>query len=57
MLELDLKGGLANYIIKKALKMQGDQLKPLRTTITKYLSENPNCPYIWEKWMNESYLG
>ena len=46
MLELDLKGGLANMIIKKALKMQGDQLKPLRTTITKYLKENPHCPYI-----------
>ena len=41
MLELDLKGGLANYVIKKALNMQGNQLKPLKAVIAKYLSENP----------------
>ena len=45
MLELDLKGGLANYVIKKALNMQGNQLKPLKAVIAKYLSENPQCPY------------
>ena len=41
MLELDLKGGLSNWVIKKALNMQGNQLKPLKTTIAKYLKENP----------------
>lgn len=37
MLELDLKGGLSHYVIKKALNMQGNQLKPLKTVIGKYL--------------------
>ena len=41
MLELDLKGGLSNWVIKKALNMQGNQLKPLKTTIARYLKENP----------------
>ena len=41
MLECDLKGGLSNYVIKKALGMQGNQLKPLKGIITKYLKENP----------------
>lgn len=41
MLELDLKGGLYNSIVKKALNMQGNQLKPLKTVIAKYLKENP----------------
>ena len=46
ILDIDLKGGLSHMIIKKALKMQGEQLKPLKTVIAKYLKENPNCPYI-----------
>ena len=45
MLEIDLKGGLSNYVIKKALNMQGGQLKPLKSVIEKYLKENPQCPY------------
>lgn len=45
MLEIDLKGGLPNYLIKKALNMQGNQLKPLKTVIGKYLTENPQCPH------------
>ena len=45
MLELDLKGGLSNWVIKKALNMQGNQLKPLKGVIGKYLAENPQCPY------------
>jgi len=45
MLEVDLKGGLPNYAINKALKMQGSQFKPLRQVIVKYLNENPDCPH------------
>ena len=45
MLEIDLKGGLSHFIIKKALKMQGEQIKPLKNVISKYLKENPDCPY------------
>ena len=45
MLEIDLKGGLGHYVINKALKMQGSQLKPLKSVIKKYLEENPSCPY------------
>ena len=41
MLEIDLKGGLSHWVIKKALNMQGNQLKPLKTVIAKYLKENP----------------
>ena len=44
MLQIDLKGGLWTSIIKKALKMQGEQIKPLRTVIQKYLDE-VGCPY------------
>ena len=46
MLEIDLKGGLGHWVIKKALKMQGSQLKPLKAVIATYLKENPNCPYL-----------
>ena len=42
MLQIDLKGGLPNYAINKALKMQGSQIKPLRETIEKYLNEFPD---------------
>ena len=45
LLNIDLKGGLYNSIIKKALNMQGGQLKPLKSVIAKYLKENPQCPY------------
>lgn len=45
MLNMDLRGGLYNSVIKKALSMQGGQLKPLKSVIAKYLKENPDCPY------------
>ena len=45
MLEIDLKGGLWHSVIKTALKMQGEQIKPLATVVQKYLDENPSCPY------------
>ena len=45
LLECDLKGGLPNMAINKALKMQGSQLKPLREVIAKYMKEHPDSPY------------
>ena len=45
MLQIDLKGGLWTSVIKKALQMQGSQIKPLRRVIQQYLDENPDCPY------------
>lgn len=41
MINIDLKGGLPNYAINKALKMQGSQFKPLREAIGKYIKEFP----------------
>ena len=38
--------GIPNMALKKALQAQGLQIKPLKATIAKYLSENPQCPYI-----------
>ena len=46
MIDIDLKGGLSHFIIKKALKMQGKQLETIKPVIPKYLKENPDCPYI-----------
>ena len=44
MINIDLKGGLPNYAINKALKMQGSQFKPLREAIGKYIKEFPVTP-------------
>ena len=44
LVEIDMMG-LAEFAVKKALKMQGNQFTPLKTVIQKFLNQNPDCPW------------